>query len=186
MLQSPSTTDLFLFHLVNRDGGVVLDRLALIASEWWFGISVGIVACGWLVGSLGSRAIRVLAGLALALLLSDGVGHNLLRSLVGRVRPCYSLPPGTFRWLAPAANMGSLPSLHAANLFALALVGTLADRKLALPLYSIAVAVSLSRVYLGVHWPSDVLAGACWGTLCALFSWAVTRRRRASPAASTR
>jgi membrane-associated phospholipid phosphatase len=60
----------------------------------------------------------------------------------------------------------SFPSAHAATSFA----GALAYSRLGLPaapLYSLAGAMALSRVYLGVHYPSDILAGALLGTALA-------------------
>ncbi len=164
----------------------MLDWLAVLASERWFGIAIGVIVCAWLVWRFRTRSVRALAALALALLLSDGVGARVIRPLFGRVRPCYAFPLGTFRWLAPAADAGSLPSLHAANLFALALVGTLAHRRLALPLYAIAVAVGLSRIYVGVHWPSDVLAGAVWGTVSGALAAGASRLGRLSRSAPAR
>jgi undecaprenyl-diphosphatase len=179
-----TSADERIFRLLNGDGGWVLDWLAVVASERSFGIAIGVLVCVWLVWKLRARSGRALAALALTLVLSDAVGSQVVRPLFGHVRPCYALPPGTIRWLAPAANVGSLPSLHAANLFALALVGALAHRRLALPLYMIAVAVGLSRIYVGVHWPSDVLAGAVWGTLCAALGTGASRlaRRAERPA----
>lgn len=80
-------------------------------------------------------------------------------------------------------TVGSLPSLHAANFFAMAFVAWAADRRVGIAALAIAAAVALSRVYVGVHWPTDVLAGAAWGTLCAFTALAVARLRIGAPGA---
>ncbi len=122
--------------------------------------------------------------LAAALALTDGLGSQVLRPLVPRARPVYALPEGTVRFLSPAANVGSIPSLHVANFFAMAAVGSAGLPALAPFLYALAAGMAWSRMYVGVHWPGDVVVGAAWGTL---WGWACigmlrrvwTRRLRA-------
>lgn len=167
--------DLELLRLLNRDAGPAVDLAARVLSSHAFGVGLGVLLALLLWKLQGRAALRAVVALGLGVALSDAVGSQLLRPLFGRLRPCYAMP-GAVRQLLPAANIPALPSLHAANLFALALVSTLADRRLAPLAYLAAALVALSRVYGGVHWPSDVVAGALWGSLCGLAAWAVAGR----------
>lgn len=93
--------------------------------------------------------------------------NTVLKLLVHRPRPqLVGLPPLT----STASRLG-FPSAHASTSFA----GALAYTRLGLPagpLYALAAGLSWSRLYLGVHYPSDVLAGALLGTACAALAGA--------------
>jgi undecaprenyl-diphosphatase len=123
--------------------------------------------------------LLVLAAYALADLSSYG-----LREAIGRPRPFerYPLP----KPLVPKPHSPSFPSGHAATSFACAAVlSSLAPR--AAPLFFLlATLIACSRVYVGVHYPLDVLAGALLGLLLAtalLLLAAVPRRSRREPQA---
>ena len=62
----------------------------------------------------------------------------------------------------------SFPSGHATVSFACATILTLALPRLAAPFYALAALIAFSRVYVGVHYPSDIVVGAVLGTLIAI------------------
>jgi undecaprenyl-diphosphatase len=105
---------------------------------------------------------------------------GLLKEAVERDRPPLSNPdpepivrlPDTF----------SFPSGHATVSFACATTLALAVPRLAWPLYTLAVLISFSRVYAGVHYPADVLAGAVLGVAIAIaLRTLATALRRSMP-----
>ena len=79
------------------------------------------------------------------------------------------------RVVAPAANVGSMPSLHSANAFAVATVTALLVPRAGWVTYPLAALIAISRVGVGVHWPSDILAGAVIGSVV---GWVVVRLAR--------
>jgi membrane-associated phospholipid phosphatase len=94
---------------------------------------------------------------AMRLVLAALIANTAIKQLVRRPRPTlHDLPP-----LAATVSGLSYPSAHAATSFAAA--GALGRELPAVPLYAAAGAMALTRPYLGVHYPSDVVAGAVLG-----------------------
>jgi membrane-associated phospholipid phosphatase len=88
--------------------------------------------------------------------------NTALKLIVRRTRPeLEDLPP-----LVKTPTRYSFPSAHASTSFVAALAYSRAGLP-AFPLYSLAKAMAFSRLYLGVHYPSDILAGAVFGTAVA-------------------
>jgi undecaprenyl-diphosphatase len=119
---------------------------------------------------------------------SDQLSSHLLKPFIERLRPCELLGnvhfwDGPEGWiLTPPEAIGgfkasfSFPSSHAANITSSMLFLALAYRRwMALPL-AVMVLVSFSRIYVGVHWPSDVAVGMLLGAVLAVPSYLLFRR----------
>ena len=107
----------------------------------------------WLALGVLARDRRVIRVVIITLF-----ANTAAKELVRRARPVLEeeLPP-----LVPTLTGRSYPSAHASTSFAGA--AALAHRFPSLPLYAAAGAMALTRPYLGVHYPSDVVAGALFG-----------------------
>jgi undecaprenyl-diphosphatase len=86
-----------------------------------------------------------------------------LRQAIGRDRPPLVYPEP--KPLVDVPHSGAFPSGHASTAFACATVLAWASPALRAPAVVLAAAIAWSRVYVGVHWPLDVLGGAALGVL---------------------
>ena len=101
---------------------------------------------------------------------ADGLA-TLLKVAVGSHRPSDGAP------LIAIPHSDSFPSGHTATSFACATVLAVLVPRAAPAFYVLALAIGYSRIYVGVHWPLDVVGGAVVGVATALLLLAVARRR---------
>jgi undecaprenyl-diphosphatase len=115
-----------------------------------------------------------------AAVLSAGLGlaaAKVVSELVDRARPFVADPNGVHLFTSHAADPG-FPSDHATAAFAIAVAILLRKRGWGIAALVAASVLSLGRVALGVHYPSDVLCGAALGSAAALALWVMPLRKR--------
>ncbi len=97
-------------------------------------------------------------------------GNRVLKPFFSRIRPCNLYPE--IELLIKRPEDFSFPSMHAATAFSVAVVLYRYDKRFGVPAIILAMLISLSRVYLNVHYTTDIIAGAVLGTVFALaFYW---------------
>lgn len=140
------------------NAGMVLFAI-LILTAWWIGRHS--------TPSVMAAAIGVPIAAVTAYLANDGI-----KWIVSEQRPCHTLPAAFLLEPCPAIEDYSFPSNHAAVAAAMAAAFFLVDRRLGLVATVAALFMGFSRVYVGAHYPHDVivglLVGAVVGTLAAI------------------
>jgi membrane-associated phospholipid phosphatase len=167
--------DADLFETVNRGHGPNLDRGFAAITELGSLYAVGAAAASLAAVGRPRPAVRAAAAAGAMWLLGQGV-----KRLVDRPRPYVADPDGTRAMIAPPRGT-SWPSSHPAVLTAFT---TVAARELAAGgparalLTAVGLKVAASRVYLGVHYPSDVVSGFLLGrAVAAAWPTGTTARR---------
>ncbi|MBB4954819.1 undecaprenyl-diphosphatase [Agrobacterium vitis] len=151
-------------------------------SDWCLVISFILTLEGTVSAHLASTARRrchaifissigVYAFLSIAL---SGLAANLLKKAIGRARPEQFLQTGAFDFLpfAGSARFESFPSGHSTTVGAVFMIAALICPRYRLPFLIAALWLGMTRVLVGAHYPSDVIAGLCFG---AGFTWIMAR-----------
>jgi membrane-associated phospholipid phosphatase len=157
-----------------------LTILFALASAWWvkWPLFAAVGACGDLQCR---RRVPFVALTALGAAAAAGLVVSLLKGISDRARPPIADP--ALHAIGVVPDSTSFPSGHSATAFATAIVVGFAYPRLRLPLLALAALVALSRVYLGMHYWSDVLAGSLLGAAIGLaMVWLIRRAQRAPTA----
>ena len=109
------------------------------------------------------RGIAFFIAAVIAIGLADSIGHHLLKESIQRIRPCHVLPQDIIGMVS-CSNSFSFPSNHAVNSFTAATLLSLCFRNTTFLVFTWALIVCYSRVYLKVHYPSDVFGGMIFGS----------------------
>ncbi len=147
----------------------ILDWIHSFSSPWMDSLMLGVTtvsthAAVWLLTAalliLSNRGRRTGCSMVLAVLIALVVADLVMKPLFCRERPC---DLADFELLVSVPTTYSLPSGHTAMAFAPATVMFLRDRRAGTVALVFAALVGLSRMYLFVHWPTDVVVGALVG-----------------------
>ena len=144
------------------------------------------VALAPLLAARAKRSVVWTTVLTAATVWAADLLAGLLKLAVGRARPSVTVPEADPLLGGTLGN--AFPSGHASTSFAGAVILALTLRRAVPLLVLLAVAIAFSRVYVGVHYPLDVLAGAILGTAVAVGAAAAAGRLRAlrTPSAARR
>ena len=175
MLESMVELDRALFMLINvKLANPVTDFVMPLVTSDFLLRSCYAAAMVLLLWKGDARLRWLVLFSAVALTVSDQVSAGLLKPWIGRLRPCHLLE--NINLLTSCGGGNSMPSSHAANAFGQAVLFGYLYRVVRWPLIGLAVLVALSRVFVGVHYPGDILAGALLGVLGGLLlAWLFRR-----------
>lgn len=139
-----------------------------------------VLALAWILLHQNRRhALLVLAMLVLSILVADQVSSGLIKHLVERLRPTHdpSLESMVHVINGYRGGLYGFVSSHAANSFAVAtlLALLMRHRVVTLSMFTWALLQCYSRVYLGVHYPGDILGGIIVGVLAGWLVWQLMR-----------
>jgi len=156
--------DLAVFYFFNHSLSTpVLDKFFSIITSLnnWLITYVILLGLTWKYG--GKRGKIAVVFTLIMIIITDQTGYRILKEYFARPRPCDFLTDV----ITPLGCTGtySFPSNHALNNFAVATYFSFLFPKFRVVLFVIASLIAISRVYLGLHYPSDIIGGAIIGII---------------------
>jgi len=162
-------------HLVHPSADDLMVFLTRVKLSW----HIILLAALFMIIRRGKSAFLVIVLALFAVGIADVVASGILKPLVQRIRPCFVLDH--VRLLVSQPWSYSFASSHAANSAAVATViwiffyrGPFVEKLFTIIMVLYALAISWSRVYVGVHYPGDVIAGMMIGVCSAMLVYLIS------------
>lgn len=171
MIDTIKQLDIQLIRLVNSwSGNHVIDNVMIVISSSWPWIVICCVAAAYFFKKKNINALAIIIASLIALGCADYISFEIVKQAFRRERPCWELEG--IKWvLGSCGGSFGFTSNHAANAGAVAMTlwlnRTRVVRWMVVTAMVLAMGVGFSRVYLGVHYPGDVLGGYVLGGLVA-------------------
>ncbi len=163
MIDSITSFDAAVFHIVNSG---LSNRLIDIIMPWITNQNNWIIPLCvlfyFLLFKTGKRGRIALVILLIGFGFTDIISAQILKPMFGRIRPSHTMTDSILL-LVNKGGKWSFPSNHAANSFLVATILCYFFSRWKRPLFLLAMIVGFSRIYVGVHYPGDVLFGALLG-----------------------
>ncbi len=182
MLEYLNDIDTQLFLLLNGMHSPFWDVLMVKITHSRTWIPLYILIIGGLIYKFRLNGLKVVIIILLLIGFADQFSSRLVKPGVGRLRPSHNVSLNDCIHIIDNYRGGTYGyfSSHASNTFALATLLCLLfykKRKWVLVFIPWAVVVSYSRIYVGVHYPGDILTGAVFGVLSALLCYRLFNRQ---------
>lgn len=175
MIEKLITWDKEIFHAINGLHTPALDQVMFYSSQTYIWIPFYAVLIYFVIRRFGKQAWIPIIAITLTIALSDQLTSGVMKPWFQRYRPTHDPTIENIHTVNDyKGGKFGFASSHAANTFALATFFWLLfrdRRQWVSALFLWAVFVTYTRIYLGVHFPGDVLVGALVGMICAIATY---------------
>ena len=165
------TADKWLLEILNFDGGQAADSFFYFVSSKMAWVPIGVMFLALLLTDKKYRrkTFFIVIAIALTVTLADQISSSLIKPAIGRLRPSHcDAISGTLHYVNNyRSGRFGFCSSHAANSTGVLVLLSLIMRKRAIiiPLAIWTILVCYSRIYLGVHYPGDIICGCLVGAV---------------------
>jgi undecaprenyl-diphosphatase len=178
MIEKLIELDYKIFLLLNGAGNSFFDAIMLFLSSTWMWVPIYVFLAYFFVKKSGVKGLINLGIVLITLLITDQSSVQLFKEVFERLRPCHD-PTLQEKIRLVAENCGGqfgFVSSHATNSFGLMVVsaGLVRNKTYTFILIAWALIVSYSRIYLGVHFPGDILGGMLLGIILGIIILTIT------------